>query len=145
MSAASPAGAGDRGERSGPLLDHRLFVELMQRLATAWTTGDAATAADCFTVDAVYVEPPDRQRYAGRAELYELAGGDEPSPMSMTWHHLAFDADRQVGFGEYTFRGRRQFHGITVVRLRDGRIHRWREYQYHDERDWAAFAGDSAF
>jgi len=117
----------------------------MHTVARAWSTGDPTTAADCFTDDAIYVEPPDRQRYEGRDALHELSGGNDPEPMSMTWHHLAFDVVRQIGFGEYTFRGRRQFHGVAIVQCTAGRIHRWREYQYVDDRDWTAFVGDSRF
>jgi hypothetical protein len=127
------------------LVNAHQFVAMMETVARGWSTGDARSAADCFTADAVYVEPPDRQRYVGRGEIYELSGGDDPSPMSMTWHHLAFDEERQVGFGEYTFHGRRRYHGMTVVLVRDERIHRWREYQYQDERDWEEFVGDSGF
>jgi ketosteroid isomerase-like protein len=126
-------------------MDRHQFVSLMGTLAEAWSNGDSRTAADCFTADAVYVEPPDRQRYVGRAALYDLSGGDAPPAMTMTWHHLAFDEEGRVGFGEYTFQGRRRFHGVTVVAVRDGRIHRWREYQYQDDRDWTQFVGDSAF
>jgi len=117
----------------------------MRSLAQAWTTGDARTAADCFTDDVVYVEPPDRQRYVGRAEVFELSGGHAPTAMSMTWHHLVFDPDQQIGFGEYTFRGRRQYHGIVIVQIRADRIARWREYQYSDDTDWSDFIGDSRF
>jgi hypothetical protein len=126
-------------------MERQGFEELLEAIARAWSTGDPQTAADCFAEDAVYVEPPDRQRYVGRAELFELSGGDEPAPMSMVWHHLAFDAAQQIGFGEYTFRGRRQYHGIVVVQLRGERISRWREYQYPHEADWTEFIGDSRF
>jgi hypothetical protein len=126
-------------------MDVRGFDGLMRTLAHAWSTGDARAATDCFADDIVYVEPPDRQRYVGLAALFELSGGDDPSPMSMIWHHLAFDPERQIGFGEYTFRGRRQYHGIVVVQLREDRIARWREYQYPDEMEWIQFIGDSRF
>lgn len=118
----------------------------MWTIAHSWRTGESRTAADCFAEDIVYVEPPDRQRYEGRPALYELSGGDDPSPMSMTWHHLVFDPEQQIGCGEYTFRGRRQFHGLVIVHVHEGRIRRWREYQYHDDdRDWETFVGDSRF
>lgn len=126
-------------------MDRQGFEKLLETIARAWSTGDPRAAADCFTEDAVYVEPPDRQRYVGRAELFELSGGAQPPSMSMIWHHLAFDAERQIGFGEYSFRGRRQFHGIVIVQLRGDRVSRWREYQYHDETDWTEFIGDSRF
>lgn len=123
-------------------MDSSGFADLMRTIERAWNTGDAAAAADCFTEDAVYTEPPDRQRYAGRAELFELSGGDDPPPMSMTWHNLVFDPEQQVGVGEYTFRGRRQYHGMAIVRVVNDKIRRWREYQYESELDWAEFAGD---
>ena len=34
---------------------------LLADLADAWNRGDAAAGANCFAVDAVYLEPPDRQ------------------------------------------------------------------------------------
>jgi hypothetical protein len=126
-------------------MDRPGFDALMHGLARAWSTGDARTAADCFTDDIVYVEPPDRQRYVGRDAVFELSGGNEPAAMSMTWHHLAFDPEQQIGFGEYTFRGRRQFHGIVIVQIRGDRVARWREYQYPDDTDWVQFVGDSRF
>jgi SnoaL-like domain len=138
------SGAKGRGGRRASV-DRQGFEKLLETIARAWSTGDPQTAAECFTEDAVYVEPPDRQRYVGRAELFELSGGEQPPPMSMTWHHLAFDDARQIGFGEYTFRGRRQYHGVVIVQLRGERISRWREYQYHHEADWTEFIGDSRF
>lgn len=126
-------------------MDSSGFANLMTTIERAWSTGDAAAAAACFTEDAVYVEPPDRQRYAGRHELFELSGGNDPSPMSMTWHNLVFDPVQQVGTGEYTFRGRRQFHGMAIVQVEGDKIRRWREYQYESQVDWANFVGDSRF
>lgn len=124
-------------------MDHGAFVSLMETVARGWNEGDARLAAECFADDAVYVEPPDLQRYEGRVALFEFFGGDEPPSMSMTWHHLAVDGE--IGFGEYTFRGGRQYHGIVVVRIRDGLIDRWREYQYVSDQDWEAFVGPSRF
>jgi len=115
----------------------------MWTVARAWTEGDPHTAAACFAEDVVYAEPPDRQVYRGRSEVFELSDSD--SPMSMTWHHLVFDEAARIGCGEYTFRGRRQYHGMVIVRIDDGKISRWREYQYHDEMRWEDFIGDTAF
>lgn len=124
-------------------MDHAGFVSLMETIASSWNAGDTQRALACFTDDAVYVEPPDRQRYEGRAALFEFFGGDEPPPMHLAWHHLVVDGD--VGVGEYTYRGRRQYHGLVIVHLRDGRIDRWREYQYPSKLSWEAFAGPSRF
>ena len=68
------------------------FEKLMQTIANGWNEGDARKAADCFSEDAIYVEPPEKQLYRGRTELYEFFGGDHGTdiPMRMIWHHLAF-------------------------------------------------------
>ena len=52
------------------------FTELLQRLADGWNRGEARQAANCFTQDALYTEPPDKQYYAGRDALYQFFGGD---------------------------------------------------------------------
>jgi ketosteroid isomerase-like protein len=119
------------------------FVRLMEAIAERWIAGDTRRALELFTEDAVYMEPPDEQRYEGREELFEFFGGDDPPPMQLRWHHLVVDGD--VGAAEYTFRGNRQYHGIAIVHLRDGKISRWREYQVESTLDWEDFAGPSRF
>jgi hypothetical protein len=81
------------------------FKSLMRTIADGWNEGNAKKAADCYTEDALYTEPPDKQVHVGRKALYEFFGGDKKPdpPMKMTWHHLAFDEESQTGFGEYTF------------------------------------------
>ncbi len=124
-------------------MDHADFVTLMERIRDSWIAGDTPRALECFTDDCVYMEPPDEQRYEGRDELFEFFGGDDPPPMNLVWHHLVVDGD--LGVGEYTFRGNRQYHGIVIVQLRDGRICRWREYQVESGLPWEAFVGPSRF
>lgn len=78
------------------------FRKLLERYAAALNGGDAAGAAGCFTADAVYLEPPDRQVHRGREELLPFFAASAPEPaVRMTWHHIAFDPRTQVGFGEY--------------------------------------------
>lgn len=115
----------------------------MERIRDSWIAGDTARALECFTDDCVYIEPPDEQRYEGRDELFEFFGGEDPPPMDLVWHHLVVDGNN--GAGEYTFRGNRQYHGIVIVQLRDGRISRWREYQVASTLDWETFVGPSRF
>lgn len=119
----------------------------MQTVAAGWNEGNARKAADCFSEDAIYIEPPDKQLYHGRAELHEFFGGDAGTdvPMKMTWHHLAFNVEEQVGFGEYTFQMHRRYHGIVVVKIETGRIQRWREYQYRSALDWEQFTSQNPF
>ena len=125
----------------------REFKNMLETIAAAWGRGDARTAADCFAEEAVYSEPPDRQLYRGRSELYDFFGGNEdpPPPMQMTWHHVVFDEDEQVGAGEYTFQGRNRYHGAVLIRIADGKIANWREYQYRSELDWDEFVGLNRF
>ena len=128
-------------------LDERQFRELMETVAAGWRESNARKAADCFSEDAIYIEPPDRQVYKGRKELFEFFGGTQGTskPMRMDLHHLAFDQRTQTGFAEYTFALNNQYHGIVIVRLREGKIQSWREYQYRSALPWAEFAGAGRF
>lgn len=123
------------------------FERLMQTVAEGWNEGNARKAADCFSEDAIYVEPPDKQLYHGRTELYEFFGGDGGTdlPMKMTWHYLAFNEEDQIGFGEYTFEMNRRYHGIVVVKIESGLIKGWREYQYQTELNWEEFTSRNPF
>jgi len=123
------------------------FEHLMQTVADGWNEGNSRKAADCFSEDAIYVEPPDVQLYHGREELYQFFGGAQGPdlPMKMTWHHLAFNEEEQVGFGEYTFQMHSRFHGIVVAGIESGLIKQWREYQYRTELDWEDFTSHNPF
>lgn len=127
--------------------DDRQFRRVMETLADGWNRGDATKAADCFTADAVYVEPPAKQVYRGRGELYAFFGGDKGrvEPMKMTWHHLAFDVKGQIGAGEFTFEYGGAVHGMVIVRLRDGKISNWREYWYESALGWEDFTRNNPF
>jgi hypothetical protein len=63
----------------------------------------------------------------------------------MTWHHLLFDEEAQIGAGEYTFQMNNRYHGIVIVKLRDGKISNWREYQYQSTLDWQNFTANNPF
>ena len=135
------------GDQVNAHISEEQFRQLLQRVADGWNEGDAAKAVGCFTEDAVYIEPPDRQVYRGRATLFEFFGGDkkpEP-PMRMTWHHMGFNAGEQIGFGEYTFQMNRRYHGVVVVRVRGGKISNWREYQYESALSWEDFTAKNPF
>jgi hypothetical protein len=123
------------------------FNFLMQTVTAGWNEGNARKAADCFSEDAIYVEPPEKQLYHGRPELYEFFGGDNGTDISMkmTWHHLAFDEAAQIGFGEYTFEMHGLYHGIVVVKIEAGLIKHWREYQYRSELNWEDFTSQNPF
>lgn len=106
------------------------FVSLMERLADAWSRQDTDRGIECFTEDAVYMQPPAEQLFRGRAELRKYFGALKPGT-TMKFHHLAFDERTQRGFGEFTFGSvgaAKADHGVTVVEVREGRIASWREY-----------------
>jgi hypothetical protein len=63
----------------------------------------------------------------------------------MEWHHLVFDPEAQIGAGEYTFQMKGRHHGIVIVKLKDGLIASWREYQYSSSLPFDEFVGESAF
>lgn len=139
--------AGTMTGSAGRRLTDGEFRLLMRNVADGWNRGDARKAALCFAEDAVYSEPPRKQLYRGRKALFEFFGGDQKPepPMQMTWHHLVFDEDAQIGTGEYTFQMNQRYHGIVIVRLRDGLIAHWREYQYPSTLSWEEFIGENAF
>ena len=116
----------------------------MQTVAEGWNTGDAGLAASCFAADAVYSAPPS-PGHRGRAALYEYFGGahGRELPMHMIWHNLIFDPEQQMGAGEYTFRYRIQTHGLVIVKISNGLVRNWREYETSSTQQWEAFIGDN--
>ena len=123
------------------------FVELLQRLADGWNQGNAGRAADCFTKDALYTEPPDKQHYNGREALYKFFGGDNgrAGEMNMVWHHILFDENQQIGAGEFTFTYGDTVHGVTMLKVQNGLISNWREYWYASELPWEEFTKLNSF
>jgi SnoaL-like domain len=86
---------------STPTMRDSEFFAIMRTVSDGWNEGNASKAADCFTDDAVYMEPPNRQVYVGRKAIYVFFGGPKQpeSPMQMKWHHLAFNAQEQLDTG----------------------------------------------
>jgi hypothetical protein len=128
-------------------LSQQEFIGLLQRLADGWNQGNAEQASSCFTQDALYTEPPDKQYYAGRDALYQFFGGanGRAGEMNMVWHHILFDETKQIGAGEFTFTYGDTVHGITMIKVRDGLISNWREYWYASELLWEEFIKLNSF
>ena len=122
------------------------FSALLQAVADGWNQGNARMAASCFAENATYSAPPSKG-HVGRPALYEYFGGDKgrPLPMHMTWHHVVFDPDQQIGVGEYTFRYQIQTHGLVIVKISHGLISNWREYEAQSSLPWDSFVGDNKF
>ncbi len=123
------------------------FNALMKRLEKAWNSNDAKQAADCFTEDALYSSPPNPRIRRGRTALFEFFGGPKgrPHPMRMEWHHLLFDEEKQIGAGEYTFSYDVRTHGMVIVKILNGRIANWREYEQESSMSWEDFVGPNRF
>lgn len=118
----------------------------MERVAQRWNRGDAEQAASCFTETAVFSGPPSTP-HRGRRELFDWFGGAKGRelPMHMAWHHLLFDQARQIGVGEFTFRYRIQTHGLVIVKISNGLIVNWREYEIESPLPWDRFVGENRF
>ncbi len=128
--------------------DKVAFRDLMHTVAQGWNNGNAAMAANCFNEDAIYIEPPNQQLYKGKEEIFDFFGGEKGrnDPMDMTWHNLIFDEVQQTGTGEYTFKYKgRITHGLVIIQIFKGKIHRWREYQYRTDLEWDEFINESDF
>lgn len=123
------------------------FKRLMETLADGWNEGNARKAANCFTEHAIYTEPPDKQLYRGREELFKFFGGDEgrKGQMKMQWHHLIYDEQTGIGAGEFTFDYGGAVHGMVIVRIQNAKINNWREYWYESPLSWEKFTEKNPF
>jgi len=105
------------------------FETLMWNIANGWNEKKPRQAVECFTPDATYMEPPDKQFFQGHKELYEYFGGDKGVEMKLTWQNLFFNESTQKGSGEYTFEmNGAVHHGVAIVELEGGKIKMWQEY-----------------
>lgn len=97
----------------------------MERLGTAWTSGDALAAGFCFAESIDYADPK-LYRFTERERLVPFFA-PAPGGHTVTWHRLLFDEAAQTGVVEYTYAGHHRYHGAAIVELHvDGLISRWR-------------------
>jgi hypothetical protein len=132
--------------RPHPNLSAKEFRDVMDTVSIGWNEGRATVAAACFAENAQYSAPPSPPKI-GRLALYEYFGGAKGRelPMRIQWHHLVFDPRNQIGIGEYTFKYRIQTHGIVIVKVENGLISNWREYEVESELPWDQFVGTNRF
>lgn len=69
------------------------FRSLLDSVAIGWNSGRPATSAGCFTENAVYLEPPDRQRYQGRPAILQFFAasdqvGSNHSALGRNWRTI---------------------------------------------------------
>jgi hypothetical protein len=123
------------------------FESVMAEIAAGWNQNNAERAASCFSEDAIYSSVPNVRARKGRAVLYEWFGGrsGRPRRMTMEWHHFVFDPDQQIGVGEYTFSYEVRTHGLVILRIRNGLVSNWREYEQASELSWPEVIGDNQF
>lgn len=120
------------------------FHQLLNTLAQAWVARDYATAAQCFAEDVRYADPQ-RYEFSNRADLRAFFENDEGLEQQSVWHNLVFDEAQQIGVAEYTYEGSWRYHGTVWVKVQNGLITHWREYQHTDPREWEDFASGTAF
>ena len=108
------------------------FLELLRTLEAGWNTGDAAAVAACF---AERLEYTDSQRYCftSRAELLPFFTLQPGETQHVDWHAIVFDEEQQAGAAEYTYTGSYTYHGLVLIRVADGLVTLWREYQFTEE------------
>jgi SnoaL-like protein len=135
-----------RGPAPGHL-DQAGFQKLIGTLTDAWDSNNARQAADCFTEDAMFSSPPDPEIRKGRKALFEFFGGDKgrPKPVSILWHRLIFDPALQMGAGEYTFTYKVRTHGMVILRIVNGKIANWRQYEVESRMNWEEMVGENRF
>jgi hypothetical protein len=120
------------------------FQQQLNELAQAWQEKNYQRAVSFFAEQIVYADPT---RYAmnGKPELLKFFEEDEGYPQHTTWHNVVFDEARQVGAVEYTYIGTYQYHGVVLIKLQDGLITHWREYQHVSDQDHRQFVGRTFF
>jgi hypothetical protein len=59
----------------------------------------------------------------------------------MERHHRLFYEEHQNGAGEYTFSYDVRTHGMVIVRVFDGKIANWREYERESWMGWEDSVG----
>lgn len=128
-------------------LDQAGFQKLIGTLTDGLDSNNARMAADCFTEDAMYSSPPNPEIKKGRQAIFEFFGGEKgrPKTMSILWHRLVFDPAAQIGAGEYTFTYQVRTHGMVMMRIVNGKIANWREYEVESRLNWEEMVGENRF
>lgn len=120
------------------------FTTLLDALAAGWRSRNYAAVANHFADDVQYGDPT-RYMLHGRTQLLEFFSADDDKPQDVLWHLMMFDEAQQLGAAEYSYDGTLRYHGVALIRVRDGQITHWREYQHTDARGWAKFVGSTVF
>jgi hypothetical protein len=120
------------------------FREVLLKMADAWARRDYGAAVEAFAPDVDYTDPL-RYSFGSRDELRKFFENDEGYTQSTRWHTIIFDESKQTGAAEYTYKGTHRYHGLVLIKIEEGRIKQWREYQHIDPREWEEFIRATAF
>lgn len=131
-------------KREAKLVNELEFREVLDRLAKAWANRDYKTAAETFAEDVRYADPL-RYTFTERVSLRAFFEADDGREQKTTFHTVIFDEPRQIAAVEYTYDGSHRYHGVALIRLKNGLITHWREYQHIDQRSWLEFTSGTEF
>ncbi len=120
------------------------FSALLDALADGWRARDYPAVARQFADNVQYGDPT-RYMLNGRTQLLEFFSADDDQPQNVQWHLRLFDESQQLGAAEYSYDGTLRYHGAALIRVCDGLITHWREYQHTDARVWTEFVGATSF
>src|SRR5512142_859205 len=118
-------------------MDAQKFRDLLIFLANAWNNADINAALDCFTSDAVYMQPPDAYIFKGYEQLEVLFSVLHPEE-NFTWPSVWIDSRTQTGAGGFSFKIQ-EAPGVVSIQLKDEKIWLWREYQWQGCLPWNQF------
>jgi hypothetical protein len=120
------------------------FQKLLDRLAAGWAKRDYAAVAQEFSEKVRYGDPI-RYSFDNRDDLQRFFENDEGYEQCTIWHTAIFDEAQQVGAAEYTYQGTHRYHGTVWIRVHDGCITHWREYQHISNKPWKEFVAATMF
>lgn len=120
------------------------FVEMLNAISESWQKRDYARAAQFFAENVRYADPLN-YRFDNRADLQKFFENDEGFEQKNTWHNIIFDESQQLAAVEYTYEGTHRYHGVALVKVSNGKITHWREYQHISQLDWQKFWAGTVF
>lgn len=114
------------------------FVHLLTEMEQGWNASDRDRVIVCFAEDVFYIDP---LRYVcrGRDELYRFFEVTDGALERSTWHTIVFDEKTQTGAAEYTYEEAHRYHGLVLIRVANGLVTEWREYQHTSDLDWEEY------
>ena len=111
---------------------------MLDRMAADWTRKDYRAVADRFG-DRLFYSDSLNYSFSTRADLFGFFEDDGGRPQSCRFHGIVYDERRGLGAAEYTYEGTFRYHGTVWVRIEEGKIVEWREYQHKSDLDWKEF------